>query len=210
MTEPVSLPFAHLNLTRNPFGEPAPGERSRLAVLEMDIEAVVAQLRASTFAIEFSGDAGRGKSTHLRGLHRYFPDAPFIYFADGAPLPEIPESPVLFLDELQRLPKPHRTRLFKRRVSFVVGTHAPFTAEYTSAKLEFIAIELRGLSPARLRKILEARMRWAQRDVSKPVSQFTEAALEHLIQKFGDDLRAIEHFLYEHFQTLTETGNVEV
>ena len=63
----LNLPFAHLNLRFNPFGEATPEERAKLAVV--DIERFAQRLCAPGFAVQFIGEHGRGKSTHLLALH---------------------------------------------------------------------------------------------------------------------------------------------
>lgn len=102
LVAPISLAFEELNLRRNPFGEPAPEEMAALTVVE--VEQYVEQLSRPGFAVQYLGEAGRSKSTHLRGLHRFFPDIPYLKFPENTRIPKIPHAPVLFLDETQRLP----------------------------------------------------------------------------------------------------------
>ena len=109
----ISLVFAQLNLRWNPFGEPAPEDIASLAVV--DVEAYVERLRRPGYAVQYLGEAGRGKSTHLIALHRFFPDMPYLKFPENAKIPRIPHAPVLFLDEAQRLPPGLRRRIFSRR-----------------------------------------------------------------------------------------------
>ena len=60
------LAFAHLNLRRNPFGEPLRAERGELAVADRSmLEEWVERLQRPGFAVQFLGGCGRGKTTHL-------------------------------------------------------------------------------------------------------------------------------------------------
>jgi hypothetical protein len=70
----------------------------------------------------FLGDCGRGKSTHLHALHAQYPDVPLTYVGPGE-RPRIPAAPVVFVDEVQRLSRRRRARLFRRRASFVLTSH---------------------------------------------------------------------------------------
>jgi fumarate reductase flavoprotein subunit len=69
----MGLPFAHLNLRFNPFGELDLHLRADVAVV--DLADWPKRLAAGRFAIQFLADCGRGKTTHLLALRRHFPDA---------------------------------------------------------------------------------------------------------------------------------------
>ncbi len=117
----ISLAFEQVNLRWNPFGEPAPEDMATLAVV--DVAAYVERLKTPGFALQYLGEPGRGKSTHLCALHQFFPDMPYPKFPEITRIPRIPEVPVLFLDETQRLPRGLRTQIFSRHGSFVIATH---------------------------------------------------------------------------------------
>jgi len=68
---PIALPFAHLNLRRNPFGELDLSQRAALAVV--DVDRFVRRLAQPGYAVQFTGDRGRGKTTHLLAILRHFP-----------------------------------------------------------------------------------------------------------------------------------------
>ena len=59
-------PFAKLNLLRNPFGELVREERIPAAVV--DVAAIEPLLNRPRVALQFYGDCGRGKTTHLLAL----------------------------------------------------------------------------------------------------------------------------------------------
>jgi hypothetical protein len=117
----LQLPYAHLNLRRNPFGELLLEERAKLAMVE--VSRLVEKLRLPGFVVQFIGEKGYGKTTHLLALKEYFPDAPYFHFPENRKIPPIPSAPVLFLDETQQLPRRLRKRLFRRNSAFAISTH---------------------------------------------------------------------------------------
>lgn len=198
---PLALPFARLNLTRNPFGELPLETRSQLAVLDIEVAPWLERLREPGFALQITGECGRGKTTHLLALRQSFPNAPHLYRPEDEPSPRVPHAPLLFLDEMQRFSAWTRGRLLRRSASFVIGTHGDHRAEFRRAGLDYGTLELRGLSPERLRVILERRVEAARR-APGPVPTFEPATIHALIEHFGDDLRSIQDHLYEVFQRL--------
>lgn len=199
----ISLAFEQLNLRWNPFGEPDPEDLAGLAVVQ--VEQYVDRLRSPGFAVQFIGEAGRGKSTHLRALHRFFPDAPYLKFPEGARIPRIPGAPVLFLDETQRLPPALRRRIFGRKGSFALGTHEDHSPELARAGLESLTLQIRGLTPGRLGEIIRRRLEWARRGPG-PLPEIDEAEILRLIETYDDDLSAILAHLYEEFQRREHGG----
>jgi len=202
-----ALPYVHLNLRCNPFGELTPAE---LAIVRIDLEQIADRLREPGSAIQFLGKRGRGKSTHLFALRRCFPGAPYTHVARGAPVPDVPYAPVHFIDELQRIPWQRRASILRRPASFAIGSHRNHGGEFKRAGPAYETVRLRGLTHAQLRAIVDKRVHWARRSADQPVPTLSDAALAALIARYGDDLRAIEHRLYEVFQGLTDVCEVQV
>lgn len=199
----IGLPFANLNLRRNPFGEPADEERADLAVVECGlIDRLEQSLSDPGFAVQFMGDCGRGKSTHLHALRARFPGAPYLYFAEGEKPPPIPRASVLFLDETQRLPWHTRGRVFRWDVALVLGTHRDHSRELARAGRKVETVRLAGLTTPTLRRIIERRIEWARRGPG-PVPSLGPGSVARLHGRFNGDLLAIEDHLYDVFQTLT-------
>ncbi len=204
---PLTLPYAHLNLRVNPFGEVPFEQRGALAIV--DVRHLVESLSRPGFAAQFMGGMGRGKTTHMLALREHFPNAPYYYFAEGAPIPAIVEAPLLFLDETQRLPRRVRAQLFRCAASFVIGTHADHSSEFRKAGLRYETVRIQGLSVEHLQAIIDRRIEWARRGPG-PVPRVAPAATRALLRRFGDDVRSIEIYLYDIFQSLTEVKDVQV
>jgi len=196
----LALPFAHLNLRFNPFGEATPSDRARLAVV--DIDRFVDRLQRGG-AVEFVAAHGRGKSSHLLALHRHFPDAPFIKLESAM---RVAPAQVLFIDEVDRVA--NRAAVFRQVRSIALGTHSSVAAELRAAGLE-VESGFVSANADRLRDILERRIEWARRGAGA-VPRLSESAIAALRSRFGDDVRAAEAHLYDRFQTLSEVGDVEV
>lgn len=154
------------------------------------------------FTVQFIGDCGRGKSTHLHALRARFPDAPYIHFAEGERPQPIPLAPVLFLDETQRLPWHTRHRLFRREVALALGTHRDHSRELARAGRRVETVHLTGFTTATLRRIIERRIEWARRGPG-PVPSLGPGSVARLHDRFDGDLRAIEDHLYDVFQNLS-------
>lgn len=199
---PRGLPFAHLNLRRNPFGELDLASWAGLAVV--DVDRLVTRLDQPGYAVQLMGDKGRGKTTHLLAIQRRFPHAPYVHVGEDsrARRPRIPHGHPLLVDEIQRLSPRRRRRVYGRRVSLVVGTHEDFRAELRRAGFDVETVDVGGaLDAPRLREILNRRIEAARRGPGR-LPQVTIRTAHAMIDRFGDDVRAIQGHLYDLFQTL--------
>jgi len=202
----VILPFAYeyLNLRFNPFGEIERPDRAALAVV--DIDETVERLGRGGFAVQFLGDRGRGKTTHLLAIQASFPDAPYKHIAEGQRVTSLPQAPPgmpIFLDELQRLPRKLRSRLFDGRRPLVLGTHRDYARHLARAGYDVQTVCLaRRLEPKTLAEILKRRIEHARRDSASPVPVVTDETIADLLRRHGDHVRGMEHELYERFQDL--------
>jgi len=164
-------------------------------------------LRRPGYAVQFFGDKGRGKTTHLLAIRQHFPEAAYVHIGEGE-RPRIPRGHPLMIDEIQRLPRWRRRWVFRRPVSLVIGTHEDVSAELLRAGFEVDSIEAAApLDAERLHEILNRRIRWARRAPGS-VPHVTLDTARALIERFGDDVRTIEWDLYEQFQGLREIQDV--
>jgi hypothetical protein len=204
----MSLPFAHLNLRYNPFGELPLDRRPGLAIL--DPSPLLARLEAPRATLQFLGEKGRGKTTHLLTLAALRP-GPYVHLPEDGPLPDVPlGEPLLYLDESQRLGWRARRALFKGPSRLVLGTHEDHSRQLRRAEREVTTVHVADqLTPERLGEIVERRVEAARRGPGQ-VPRVPLAGLGALLARFGDDLRGIEHHLYERFQALEEPCDVQV
>jgi len=194
-----SLPFAHLNLRRNPFGELDLSERQKIAVV--DTKWIVHRLRVPGFAVQFIGAKGCGKTSGLLSLRCFYPSAPYMYIKEGES-PSVPRGTPLFIDEAQRMPRPRRRRIFRRKASFAIGTHEDLTEELRDTGLVVQTIRPgQRLSARRLQEIFQRRIEHVRRG-SGPVPSIRYQTILTLMDTFGDDVRGMEDHLYEIFQLL--------
>jgi hypothetical protein len=156
------------------------------------------------------GEKGRGKTTHLLAVRRRFPNAPYVHVGEDflTKRPRIPHGHPLFIDELQRVPPRRRRRIYRRPTSLVVGTHEDFHAELVAAGFDVETVHVgNSLDALRLREILNRRIEAARRGPG-PLPQVNIETALALIDRFGDDLRAIQWHMYDLFQNLPGIQNV--
>lgn len=215
----MQLPYAHLNLWRNPFGTPPAEDIAQLLVLP-NLSPLIASISEALktpdkkIIIQFMGKCGRGKSSHMRALHAHFSDAPYLYFPEPGlnhpdiPTPRLPKSAkLLFLDESQRIPWFTRQRLFaQKNTSLILATHKDHRKEFSLKHKSVTHIDVGELSPQTLRQIIEKRIQWAA--LKTPNLTITDELVHDLITLYQDDLRGMLGTLYELVQSMTHPGPI--
>ena len=193
------LPYAHLNLRRNPFGEFSEHERTTLAVV--DIDEICRRLSSPTYAVQFVGDKGYGKTTHLLAIRARFSDAAYVHIPEGERA-EVPAGCPILVDEAQRLTFWQRRSLFPNQVPLVLGTHRDFTRQLKAAGRHVETIHVAdGTCSERLHQVLNDRIAWVQRDKGA-VPSVSQNTADELLHEFGPNIRGILHELYCRFQIL--------
>ncbi|WP_153557249.1 hypothetical protein [Roseimaritima sediminicola] len=206
---PEWLPFAGLNLRHNPFGECAPRQRAELAVVSLD--RWLAVLEGPQPALQFVGDCGRGKSTHLLAMRYALPDAAYVYFPEQGPLPSVPEGAVVLIDEAQRMPCRVRRTTLRRRVPLVLGTHVDLRRVLRRYGYAVHTVRVDTLIDApSLTRIFNRRLEAARLDDRRAVPRIATSEAARLHGRFGSDVRAMEEYLYERFQRYAGKDCVEV
>lgn len=203
----MQLPFEHLNLRQNPFGAVSLEEQARLAVV--DVDDYVEYLGEPGRVLEFKGDHGRGKTTHLLAIRRHFQGATYLRASREEGEVEVVDEPVVFVDEAQFLSGRQRRAVFESGRSYVVSTHESLRRVYERAGLTWKTVELTGLDAGKLLEIAGRRIEAVRRGEG-PVPEVCREVAEALIERHGDDLRTIEEHLYEVFQDLKEVRPVEI
>ena len=195
------LPYAKLNLLRNPFGQLSREDRVAAAVVDLDIW--LPQLKNPKFALQLLGDCGRGKSTHMHAILDCFPDGSYVYLPEDGPIPKIPRGYPLFIDEAQRLPWVTRFFAFRRGVPLVLATHTNLSSPLQRAGYAVETANVAAkVSTDRLQEIFRRRIELARLGEGE-IPNVTTEEIESLVRRFGDNIRAMEEDLYQRFHTMT-------
>jgi hypothetical protein len=206
----ASLPFIHLNLRRNPFGEFDAEERTQLANVELGsaLEHLRSRPQSHTPALQIIGQKGFGKTTHLLSIATHFPDAAYVHIPEGESIAIPAVGEPLLIDEAQRLTLWQRLWLFRSRRTLVLGTHRNFTQHLKWAGRSVLTLDAaRHTTPERIEKILNDRIKSVRRN-SDSIPVVTSATAEKLFALYGNDLRSMQHHLYDVFQNLGSVQDV--
>jgi hypothetical protein len=193
------LPWASCNLRRNPFGELTREERVEVAVV--DVDAIAAHVTERRSAVQFVGDCGRGKTTRMLALLSKFPDASYVYLPEDGPCPAIPEGNPLLIDEAQRLPGKAVGQVFASGLPLVLATHVDMSRHLRRFDYGVHTERIgEGNTPELIRQLLNRRIEASRlREGPLPILSLGDA--RRLVQRFGSDVRRMEHYLYERVQT---------
>ncbi|WP_372716663.1 hypothetical protein [Novipirellula sp.] len=192
------LPWAWCNLWRNPFGELTREERAELAVV--DVAELASHVQGSRRALQLIGECGRGKTTRMLAMLRYFPDASYVYLDEDLPCGAIAEGVPLMIDEAQRLPRKVMHRIFASGMPLVLATHRDLTRPLKKAGYEVTTYQLGDTNNAQLVADSANRRIEASRLGPGPVPTLSQHDADRLVSRFGSDIRGIEGYLYEQVQ----------
>jgi hypothetical protein len=205
-----ALPFAHLNLRRNPFGEFSSEERTQLAVVDLDaaLHHLAQAAESKRPVVQFVGEKGFGKTTHLLAIAARFPQSAYLHIPEGESARIPVDGEPLLVDEAQRLTFWQRIRLFRSDRSLVLGTHRDFTCQLLRAGRSVLTLAAdRQTNADQVSAILNARILAVRRD-DAPTPCITAATAHRLFLQFGSDIRSMQHSLYEVFQQLRSIQDV--
>lgn len=200
------LPFAHLNLRFNPFGELTREQRAATAIVNLD--DIPELLLKSRIAVQFIGEHGRGKSTHLIALHKQFNNSPYTQIHIGDK-PTFSNDDSQFIDSIEILPASRRKKIYRSTKILAITTHIDLSKELQAAGFKVISKRIFVDNEQNIKKIFDRRIELARRDTGS-LPDIDIKSVRTLITKFNDDIRAMEHHLYDVFQQLQEIGNVKV
>lgn len=205
VTPPAWLPYGHLHLWRNPFGE-LPWE-DRIAAAEVDVTRWLPVLSRPKTAVQFMGDCGRGKTTHLLALLKYAPQAAYVYLPEAQPHPPIPTTSPLFVDEAQRLGWRIRRRVWQRGQPLILGTHLDLTRSLQRFGYDVETVTVsQQVSEEQLGRIFRQRIEMAALGTG-PVPDISSARIHSLMDAHGTNIRAMLETLYDVFETLKGSGD---
>jgi hypothetical protein len=203
------FPFFALGFRGNPFRRLTDDESVAVTVLPDGLLRVAG---SSPDHLQILADQGRGKSTCLRALERIFTRSGLRtaheYLADGRnSFNSVPDgTDVFLLDEAQRLKARERARLLvgasdhRRGFRLVVGVHDDMASLFARHRLRLKTVRLDSINPEYMQAILTRRLAFFALD-DPPAITFSVDAVRYLCDVFGGNLRLVERFLYEVFQS---------
>jgi hypothetical protein len=201
------FPFQALGFRSNPFRALTDDEWAEIVVLPAGLVAA-----AAAGHVQVLGEMGHGKTSALLGLARRFRLAgqkvAYEYLALGQETFKTAPAglDVFLLDEAQRLRSSERRRLLAAGPRLVLGSHEDLVDLFAGAGLRLGSVRLEGLTLAELETLLERRLAAARMPAAPAAVTFDATGLAYLQSEFGGDLRAMERFLYEVFQSLETPG----
>lgn len=192
---------SHINYFYNPFG--GIDDEDILDIIEpkYSIEQWIQLLNnEKPIIIEFVGKKGRGKTTHLNALYSYFVDNN-IYFLDRIDKKiGRNESPILFIDSIEKIPFTQRLLLWsKKKRSYVITTHQSKRKEYQIARRDYRSYVFEGINLKEIKKIICNRIDLAS-DIHPNKLKLNDDAMARLIHHFSDDFRGMLNYLYDSFK----------
>jgi len=202
----MKLPFIHLNLRFNPFGELTLEQRRDVSIV--DIKSLKTCLNKKFVAIQFLADHGRGKTTHLLSLHKEYPASEYIKIQSDDN-PRFSPCAIRFADSVENMTKKSRIDLYKKSNSLALTTHADLSKELIKHGFTVITKKISMEDENTLMKIFSRRIKYAQRCEGE-VPRINLQAIKKLKHLYKDDVRAMESHLYEKIQCLKGIENVEV
>jgi hypothetical protein len=196
----MQSPYSHYNLRRNPFGELTRDERADLAVVE-GLDDWLRALTNERAAIQFVGDCGFGKTTHLLAIEKRLPGAAYVYYPETGHRPSLPCVRPVLVDEADRMGWWQHARLLRGGGPIVIGTHMDYSWRLRLAGFHVLNVNVElPPKPCLLAKILNRRIEASRLVETLPVPLVDAGFAEQLQRRFDSNLRRIEHFLYERFQ----------
>lgn len=203
------FPHAALGYRCNPFRTLTDEEWEAIFVPPPGLEALLEQDGAH---LQILGEAGRGKSTALRGLAVRFRDAglrpAYEYLPDGLRTfrADAQELDVFLLDEVQRLTFWQRRRLLAvamRGVRLILGSHEDLTPLFKRRRLALRTLSLDEGAREHAREVVRRRLAFFML-AGVPRAELTDEAFAWLWHRYGTDYRSVETLLYHLFEKLTE------
>lgn len=193
--------FRELNLPRNPFGELTPDEWAAVAVV--DVDPLVDWLSEDGRCVQLVGACGRGKTTHLHALRRALPHAVMRRAGRQPPGP----GDLLLLDEYDIVGPLARWRHLRRASRCAVAAHADFSRQLGWMGWQVHTVHVAVRDRATIARIAEHRVRQL---APGPLPAAPPVDLDAVVDRTGDDLRALTDALYDAWQHPLEASRVQV
>lgn len=200
------FPFHALGFRCNPFRALTDEEWVETAVVPPQVQQT---LNKGYTNLQILGEKGYGKTTLLlylaaekrrssrRVCYEHIPE-------DGRTFQTSLQNLDYFcLDEAQRLTKKERKRLLNHTPSpgLIVASHENLAPLFAENKRPLTTIQLQDTGPDHLKAVLNKRLNYFSLENATP-APLSQQTINQLWQKFGRNIRAAEHHLYEYYQGL--------
>ena len=201
------FPFHALGFRSNPFRALTDEEWAAIVVLP---EAVLRAV-AGGGHLQVLGEMGCGKTSTLLGLAQHFRHEGRVAAYEYLPIGQdtfklaLAGLELFLLDEVQRLRPRERRRLLIAAhggLRLILGSHEDLTPLFAGAGLSLSTVRLEAAGPAHLETVLARRLDYFALPDRQPRVTLDPSAARYLEATFGNNLRAMERFLYEVFQRL--------
>jgi hypothetical protein len=209
------FPFREVGLRCNPFRRLTDEEWAAVAVVPSNLLDAL----EGAAHLQILGGAGRGKTTCLLGLVARLADegkrTAYEYLAarENRFRTGLEDLDVFLLDEAQRLTRRERIRLLaqervrRRELRLVVATHEDLASPFARQRLPLVTVSLDSVTAAHVAAVVNHRIGYFSLD-DPPAVALSADAVRHLCNMFDSNLRLIDGFLYEFFQTAVRPGVV--
>lgn len=187
----------------NPFSGVHLDEIEDIIIPQFEIQKLVQEInKAEPILIEFIGKQGRGKTIHLKWLHKQISRYPIFLLRKKSDKDQLmqTEAEVIFIDSIHHLSFADRIRLFRQKKTVIYTTHWPRKIECLIAGKERLVIPFKGIDPIVLKTIIEKRLRFASKEKEIQIPVPTDLEIQKLIEEHQDDYRGIINALYDQYQ----------
>jgi len=200
--------YSSLNLRANPFSYLDDRELLQTIESRIELETIAKHIESSSSCfIQFYGNKGLGKSTHLKALYYdYFPDAEFCKLKKNKRQYIAKTPKILFVDSFQLLSLKNKFQLLNNQQRIIIASH------YSHGFLNFKNREINKsfnfnqlkLSLELLNRIVTNKIKLVQISKTKPIPMIKKEYLQTLLKKNKNNLRAIQMELYKDFIELNK------
>ena len=210
------FPFLALGFRGNPFRRLTDDELAAVAVLPGELLRLA---RRTSDHVQVLGAKGRGKSTCLHALAAKFGQDGLRAIYEYLPAEKdsfgtsLDGLDVFLLDEAQRLKAHERIRLLaaasnrSHGLRLVVGSHDDMTPLFSRRRRPLATVRIDSITPPYLQAVLSRRLALLALE-DPPAITFSADAVRYLCDAFGSDLRRVERFLYEVFESKPPPGRL--
>ena len=202
----MQLHFEHLNLRYNPFGTLDYKRWSESVIIQTS--DYLPHIKSKQTVL-FLGQKGVGKTSYLLGLMRYFEDASYIrlpmFFESRV---HIPDAPVLFIDECQRLLPWQFPYVFRKDRKVVLGSHRNHRFELSLFGWKTKVVHVKQKDTQMIHRIFQRKIEQSRRSHAE-IPKIEIHHVCYLQHKYGAVIRSMEEELYLIFQSATSVSDVK-